>query len=280
MPKKPKTRKSDRNRVNFSNPKVKLVSSYLILGENRLTKSEILSLANKDIFYQMKNSGFLKEKENGAFAGTKKFQDYIKQSEGKRLSSSSSSLHSQSVRNTLSFVPREILLRGSYKSSPDIEKQFKRTEKTPSFREKTTILKRNLEAELANADAERNRPCSTEEEHLRKELQYSARKEAILSRMDWLNERTALTPDYQMTLTHDELQQYINKLADYRDTLSDGCKAYEVYNAAIEKLKNIPPSDSSITLNVEVITNSYGERELALHRNFEFLDGNPQIFLM
>lgn len=280
MPKKSKTKPSDRNRVNFSNAKVKLVSSYLALGENRISKSEIFVLSNKDIFYQLKNSGYIKEKENGVFCGTAKLHQHFKNIEGKQFASSSSAVHSQSVRNSLSFLPQSVLVNGSYKTSSDIEKQFRRIAKTPGFQSKLEALKGELKSELAKADAERNKPCSTEEAHLKRELQYKAQKEAILSRMDWLDQGV-LTPDYQLTLTQTELNEYIGRLADFKETLSEGSKAYEVFSSSIAKLKAIPPSDSSVVISVEIATNHYGERELFRHKLFETTEGHPQIiFLM
>ena len=43
---------SKRNRVNFQNKKVQSVISYLQIAENRISKEEILHIANKDRFYQ------------------------------------------------------------------------------------------------------------------------------------------------------------------------------------------------------------------------------------
>ena len=278
MPKKSKNKPSDRNRVNFSNAKVKLVSSYLALGENRISKSEIFALSNKDIFYQLKNSGYIKKK-NDEFCGTAKLHQHFRANEGKLFASSSSAVHSQSVRNSLSFLPQSVLVNGSYKTSSDIEKQFRRIAKTPGFRNKLESLKGELKAELAKADAERNKPCSTEEEHLRRELQYKAQKEAILSRMDWL-EQGVLTPDYQITLTQTELNEYLDRLVDFKEMLSEDSKAYEVFSNSIARLKAIPPSDSSVVISVEIATNHYGERELFRHKLFETIEGHPQIIIL
>lgn len=281
MPKKTKPHKSDRNRVNFNNPKTKLIVSTLALSENRATKPELLSLGNKDIFYQLKNSGFISEKENekGMFCGTAKLHKHLKETEGKQFASSSSAVHSQVVRNSLKHLPQSVLVNGSYKTGTDINFQIRRIAKSSDYRMKVDVIRNELKSELTKAELERNRPCSTEEEHLRRELQYKAQKESILSCMDWL-EQGCLTPDYQITLTQHQLNEYISNLANYREMLPEDSKAYEVYGISIDKLKSIPAFESNVTISVEIITNHYGERELFRHQLFETIEGHPQIFLI
>lgn len=279
MPKKTKPHKSDRNRVNFNNPKTKLIVSTLALSENRATKPELISLGNKDIFYSLKNSGFITEKEKGVFCGTAKLHNYLKKTEGKQFASSSSSVHSQAVRNSLKHIPQSVLVNGRYKTGTDINFQNRRIAKSSDYRMKVDVIRNELKSELTKAELERNRPCSTEEEHLRRALQYKAQKESILSRMDWLDQG-CLTPDYQITLTQHQLNEYIANLANYREMLSVDSKAYEVYGNSIDKLKSIPAFESNVTISVEIITNHYGERELFRHQLFETIEGHPQIFLM
>ena len=61
--KKQKSQKTtDRSKVNFQNPKTKLVIASLQLGENSITKGEILEMANKDIYYKLKTRVISKRK--------------------------------------------------------------------------------------------------------------------------------------------------------------------------------------------------------------------------
>ena len=93
------------------------------------------------------------------------------------------------------------------------------------------------------------------------------------------SETSYLIPDYQVTLTRDELTEYIGNLEAYRDTLPTYTRAYELIEESICKLSSYTDV-SSLTFNIEICTSNYGTRELQLHREFERLQGTPQIFIM
>lgn len=104
---------------------------------------------------------------------------------------------------------------------------------------------------------------------------YDIEKRCSISKSD----TPYLTPDYQITLTRDELAEYIGNLEAYRDTLPTYTRAYELIDESIYKLSSYTDV-SSLTFNVEIVTANYGNRELELHREFERLQGTPQIFIM
>ena len=93
------------------------------------------------------------------------------------------------------------------------------------------------------------------------------------------SETSYLTPDYQVTLTREELSEYIGNLEAYRDTLPTYTRAYELVEESICKLSSYTDV-SSLTFNIEIVTSNYGTRELEAHREFERLQGTPQIFIM
>lgn len=104
---------------------------------------------------------------------------------------------------------------------------------------------------------------------------YDIEKRCSISKSD----TPYLTPDYQITLTRDELAEYIGNLEAYRDTLPTYTRAYELIDESIYKLSSYTDVPS-LTFNVEIVTSNYGNRELELHREFERLQGTPQIFIM
>lgn len=104
---------------------------------------------------------------------------------------------------------------------------------------------------------------------------YDIEKRCSISKSD----TPYLTPDYQITLTRDELAEYIGNLEAYRDTLSSYTKAHELINESIQKLSAYSDMPT-LTFNIEIVTSNYGNRELELHREFERLQGTPQIFIM
>ena len=277
-----KKKKKDRNKVNWNNPKIQSVVSYLQLGENRITKTEIMNLANKDIFYQFKNSGYIKESSKGLFIGTNKLHNHVKKQDGTHFSSSASQEHSQKLRDSLSLLPQSVLERKSFKTSYDIESQFNRTVlKSQEYKETLNIMKQNTRSCLATLESSFEKAlqrCNSDYERYNLKLSYLKEKEMYQSQLSYLSDKPYLIPDYQVSLTEAERAEYIQNLEAYRDTLSEHSKAYDIYTESIEKLKSLPAG--AITLSCEVITNCYGNREMFLHEQFELFSGTPQIFLM
>ena len=277
-----KKKKKDRNKVNWNNPKTQTVVSYIQLGENRISKAEIMSLANKDIFYQLMNTGYIKETSKGLFIGTDKLHNHVKKQDGTHFSSSASQEHSQKLRDSLSLLPQSVLERKSFKTSYDIERQFNRTVlKSQEYKETLNMMKQNTRSCLATLESSFEKSlqrCNSDYERYNLKLSYLKEKEMYQSQLCYLSDKSYLIPDYQVSLTEAERAEYIQNLEAYRDTLSEHSKAYDIYTESIEKLKSLPAG--AITLSCEVITNCYGNREMFLHEQFELFSGTPQIFLM
>lgn len=281
---KRKSKNKSRNKVNFSNPKVQTIISYLQLGENRISKQEILSIANKDVFYVLKNSNYIQQSSKGEFKATSKLHTYVKKTDGTHFSSSSSNSHSRAVRDSLSLLPSSVLARKSYRSSTDAERYFEKNIKpTQQYKEELYRMKQELREELRkieDAYTQSQTEQQSDYERYCSKMDYIHDKETIISRQEWLEDKTYLIPDYQVTLTQDELSQYIDTMSDYRDCLDSNSKAYSIYTESIDKLQSLSLTEGEITISVEVITNSYGQREWQLHSNFERLSAIPQIYLM
>lgn len=276
-----KKKQNNRNNVNWNNPKVQAVVSYIQLGENRITKAEIMSLANKDIYYQLRNSGYIKESEKGHFTGTKKLHTYISKLDNSHFASSGSKEHSQKLRDSLSLIPKSVLERRDFKSSYDIEKQFNKiTLKSQEYKETLQTMKQNIKDSLFKMEASYQvglNACNSEYMRYKLNISYQKEKEHYESQLSYLSEKPYLTPDYQVTLTEQERYSFIDNLESYREHLDERSPAYDYYTESINKLKELP--EGTVTVNIEIITSSYGNREIELHENFEVFSGTPQIFL-
>lgn len=216
-----KKKQGERYKVNFNNAKTKAAVAYMQLGESRITRQELYSICGKDIFYSLKHSGYIRERERGTFIPTKKLKDQVLRMNGKHFSTSASEEHSASLRSSLDLVPKAALTEDRFQSAYDIERR----------------------SSLSKSEAPH------------------------------------LIPDYQITLTREELGEYIGNLEAYRDTLNSYSRAYELIDESIQKLSSYTDLPS-LTFYVEIVTNNYGNRELELHEAFERLAGTPQIFIM
>ena len=277
-----KKKNKDRNKVNWNNPKVQAVVSFIQLGENRITKAEIMSLANKDIYYQLKNSGYIKETEKGHFTGTQKLHTHITKQDGTHFSSSGSKEHAKRLRDTLSLLPPYILERKAFKSSYDIEKHFNRTTlKSQEYKETLQMMKQNTRSCLATLESSYDKAfqrCNSDYDRYNLKLSYLKEREMYQSQLDYLSDKPYLIPDYQVSLTERERAEYIKNLEAYRDSFDENSKAYNIYTESIDKINALP--EGAVTLCCEIITNCYGNREIFLHEQFELFSGTPLIFLM
>lgn len=283
MSKKRKHSKNSRNNVNFSNPKVQTILTYIQLGENRISKNEIFEIGTKDIFYQLRQNNLIKEQGKGNYVGTSKLHNYISKRDGTHFASSGSSRHSAKVRESLSFIPKSVLQRRSYKSSYDVERDFaKTTLGTRQYERDLEELKQNYRNRLDDLERghiERLKASYSSSKRYLEDLDYIKAKSAYLSRIDLLEEKAYLVPDYQITLTRDELETYISNLESYLEELQTDIPRYDLYSDSISKLRGLDRDQEEYTINIEITTNSYKEREMELHRNFEVLSHTTQIFL-
>lgn len=269
----------NRYKVNFHNPKTQKVIAYLQLGENRISKNEILSLGTKDIFYQLRHEKLIAETSSGEWIGTKKLHSYIKQQYGTSFASSGSNTHSEQLRKTLALLPSSVLEKRAFRTSTDIEKDFRKFAKTQPYKEALYEMKCEKRDALQNLEASyksRNAEPLADRAIYRNQIDYLQSKERLMRETELLSSPSpCLTPDYQITLTDSERETYIENLSRYKESLNG--RAERLVDESIAKLQGL---SGTVAISVEVITNEYGNRELFLHRNYEALSGTPQIFIM
>ena len=293
MPKKHKPnqnskKKQNRNKVNFSNKKTQAVISHLQLGENRISKAEILSLANKDILYQLKNSGYIKEQSKGQFIGTAKLRNYVKRTEQTSFSSSKSQHHSQQLRNSLHLVPKSVIERKHFQTASDIENHFnQKVYKSPQYQKRLSDLKSSCQKKLHHTEQKHQQFLHSSASHssttrYQEKIDYYKEKELYLAELKVCNEeRPFLLPDYSLRMNRDELNEYIQNLTDYRDSLSESSKAYKLCDESLETLKTISAGvQTEITISVEIVSPYYSRQQMIEHTNYSILSDTPQIFLM
>ena len=293
MPKKHKPNQNSKknqnsHKVNFSNRKTQAVISHLQLGENRISKVEILSLANKDILYQLKNSGFIREQSKGQFVGTSKLHNYVKRTTQTSFSSSKSPHHSQQLRNSLHLAPRSVIEKKHFQTAPDIEKHFnQKVYQSPQYQKRLSDLKSSCQKKLHYTEQKHQQFLHSSSSHsstmrYQEKIDYYKEKERHLAELKVCNqERPFLLPDYSLRMNKDELNEYIQNLTDYRDSLLESSKAYSLYNDSIETLRTISTGvETEIIIAVEIVSPYYSREQMIEHQYYSTLSDTPQIFLM
>lgn len=274
--------KSKRNKVNFTNRKVQSVVSHLALGEGRITRGEIMELANKDILYQLKNEGYIKETSKGIYTATKKLRSYVSKTDGTHFASSGSEAHAKALRESLSTLPQSVLASKNYKTSTDVELSFKRNVcSKPIYQERLQNMlaeKREQLSQIEQRYQRSNVPRDTVSRYTDR-IDYMNHRDRTLSSLRLLeSDKPYLVPDYQVTLNQEELSRYIDNLTEKRDSFSSDSRNYELYSQSVQTLSSLV-GQGDVVIQVEVITSHYGSREIELHKNFERLTDTPLIFV-
>ena len=272
---------TDRNKVNFKNKKTMILIANLQLAENTLSKNDVLQIANKDIYYKLKNSGYIKE-SNGRVKATAKLQNYIKKLDNSNFSYSCSRDHAKRIKNSLSLLPQSVLVNRAFASGVDVEKKYKKFSKTQIHKTRLEQMKQEYKIRLSSLNKEHvtfSKTKHNEQERYAHNLSYQRQREKIISSLNRLEREVCLTPDYQVTFTRAELDSYTENLEHYREELNENSRQYSLYTQSIEQLRGLEFQDT-ITISIELVTTHYHTKELELHKNHSILTNTPQIFLM
>lgn len=275
--------KTKRNKVNFAtNKKVQAVVSHISLGEGRITRAEIMELANKDILYQLKNEGYIKETSKGIYTATRKLRTYVSKTDGFHFASSGSETHAKALRESLYLLPQSVIANKNYKTSTDVELSFKRNVcSKPIYQERLQHMISQKRDELSHIEEHYHKGNIAKDtvSHYTNRIDYMNNRDRTLSSLRLLeSDKPYLVPDYQVTLNQEELSRYIDTLTEKRDSFSSASRNYEFYSQSVQTLSSLV-GQGDVVIQVEVVTSHYGNREIELHRNFERLTDTPLIFV-
>lgn len=273
-----KSKSKSQRKVNFNNPKVDSIISHMVIAEGRISKSTILKYGNKDILYSLKNEGYIKESSKGMYSPTSKMRKHIQKNTGKHISSSNSLEHSQKIENSLNLVPVSVISNRNYNTAYDIEQYFnKYVRNSSSYKEIVTATREHINATLTEAYANHKAFVSTTTDdatYFAEKIRFTHERDTLVSQKNiWDSSKPYLIPDYSLTFTQSELDEYISNLRDEYSICGN-----ELILDTLNKLSSLDFKDT-ITIDVEVIGNSYHDRELTMHKNYEILSGRPLIFL-
>lgn len=275
---------NNRYSVNFASAKVQTVCSRLALGENRLTRDDFLRTATKDIYYEMKHSGYIEEKE-GIVSATSKLKNHMDQTYGIQFSSSASSEHSQKLQDSLKLIPAETIRLHDFSTAPMIQARLNAelAADNSTFRANLEQLRTDYRTEIQEAQELRRHELaltSSRAEYAIKALQYNSdaeHEERMLNILE--QDKPYLTPDYEIKLNEDTLSEFISNLRNAAETEDDMHQA-ELYETAADKLETVEiDAGGTVTVSVEVITDAYGNLELSEHEVYEICSEQVQIFL-
>lgn len=256
------------------------------LSENRLSRTDILDIANKDILYQLKNEGYIKETDKNCYKATKKLTSKMEKDYSESFGRSSSKEHSRRVYESTKLLPKHIVAERNFKTGQELEKAFKRYQKSVSYKEAyqerliTVTRARDNLKEYHTQIQHSNLPNTVK---LQENIDYKSRNDELTRSIGILKGNACNVPDYSFNCSYEDSIVYRNQLKNYQSTLEENTKEYHIYQEAIEKITTTLISyepTQMITWSIEIVTNSYSSVDIERHQNYEYFTGQPVIYLM
>lgn len=277
----------NRNKVNFQNPKVRSVINYLQISENSLCKNDIYKIGSKDIFYQLKNSNYIKETSKGVFHGTKILRNKVEKETGRQFGCCSSQVHSKKILEIANLIPQNVIQNRQFKTGTELNKEFQEYKKSTKYEETTKLLKQyfmeRINSQIQQHSQIQESPVILKREKLQEEISNLKLMSELNRSLSIIEESRYLVPDFSFSCSKKEALNFLDKLSkecinvDSRQT--ELCITNE--GTRIERMKEIIRESTSdiITLVIEVITDSYGKEDLERHYLYDCVTSTHTIYI-
>lgn len=275
----------DRYKVNFDNERIRIFCASISIGEGRMTLEDFKSICTRDNFYELKHSNLISVEED-IIKPTPKLRKELAERYDIHCSSSCSEEHSRLVSDSLKLVPSDVLSNFCIETAPDVERSFVRENIiTGLYDENIELIRENFaitQMREHNDFHERFEALENEAqkallsiEHQREMARFAIREEALSM------ERPFLYPDYQLKLSHDQLEEYVEnlRLASLETEDEDRARHYqEAADKLSEKIEDVADG-GSVTIAVEIVTDNYASLQIEMHNIYSEITGITQIFL-
>ena len=272
--------------LNLRNPKqVDVINSFAV-AEGRLSKDDIYSIGNKDIFYKMKNGGFIKEtvKGSGVFKATGKLKTLVSKTQGISFGNGCSNKHSKAITKATRYFPKDIINQGRFKSGQSLKKEMDSFKQTGKYHRQVEAIKQRIT----------DRRNSVNQHYHNRMNNNISRSEQYHAKLDYRNEIKSLDiqseiinssnpvfiPDLMIQASRDEAREILDNLQARYDEIEDGREKSFLYDD-IEKMQSLVSTATTDTIDIyiEIVTDSYGNAKLERHYNYESIMERPVIYL-
>lgn len=272
------TMKRKNIQLNLGNPTQVGIIKLFSLTEGRMTKADIIAHSNKAIFYRMKNGRYITEcpKGSGNYKATVKLKKLTMNSYDKAYNNGCSNKHSKILLKASGYIPQSVIAESRFKGQNEIKSDAVKYMATDSYKSKVNDIKQSL-SQSANSLKDRlDHPSSYQDTiDTRRELETTLLREEIIN-----SSIPFYTPDIMVTVTRDEAYAMQNYFSDAAQSSPGNESQYMEQNSA--RLQDLLKSNvsNSLVLGIEAVTNTYGEREIIMHENYQELFGIPTLYIL
>lgn len=245
------------------------------LCEGILTKEQIITSSNKEIFYRMKNNGYIKEtsKKSNVYKATKKLEREVKKVSDLELEHGASTMHSRKIfEKNMKNIPNSVIQDGRFRTGKTLKKEFETFKKTNEYHIAIERIKSNIYRKEATINYKsKNASGGKERFSIRQEkAKIEMEKSVIESKVP------AYAPDLEIHLSRFELEQMTQSIENEYE-ISQG---REFLQRDLEVLhRELSKGLQEYSLQIEIVTDSYGNRRLEQHHNYELIFDKEIIYL-
>lgn len=262
--------------LNLRNLKQMQILYTIAISEGRISKSQIMEQSNKEIFYRMKNNGFIKEtaKGSGVFKATSKLQNLMEKTTGIAFGNGCSNKHSGKIGKSLTYIPKDVIIEGRFQSGQMLKREMDNFKQTSRYEKGVERLQRDvlrLERQIQNDY--QNRLAESKNRSDRYQAGIDHRADCALCQMKKevaFSDTPLFIPDFAVSVSRQEAVSILQEMERIRNTLPEGSKEAGFLEANEDKLKQMLQTEClSYNIYFEIITDSYGKPELERHQNYE-----------
>lgn len=261
--------------LNLKNPKQLSIIHSFAIAEGRLSKEQIFTEGNKEIFYRMKNNGYIKEtvKGSGIFRATGKMQKLTDKIEGIQFSIGCSSKHSATIMKAVSFLPKDVIGSGRFESGQSLKNEMSVYKKGNDYQRKIQAMQKAVlqgRREIDSCYQNKRANAVNRAEFYQAGIDYRAdiaenqMKQEIL-----FSDNPLYVPDFKVTMDRYEVEETLQHMQSRIEEMERG-KEQEYLMQDVERLEYmLKTGQEMFEVYFEIVTNSYGKRELEMHRVYE-----------
>lgn len=265
-----------KKKLNLKNPKQLVILYRFSLAEGRLAKDEIIKTGNKEIFYTMKNNGYIREtqKGSGVFKATAKLKTLTEKTTGIAYGNGCSSKHSEKINHQINRIPDTVLLEGRFESGKMLRYEMETVKQSHKYTRAIEKLRNKSlqeERKLRNDYQQFMQEYHTQAEKYQAYIDYQAQaRDAELKREIACSDTPLFIPDFKVSATREETELILQDMKQRRKGLQLGSREYAFLEQNEGKLMQMLQVKQEVyELYFEVVTNSYGKAELERHHNYE-----------
>lgn len=246
-----------------------------------MSRDEIIEKSSKDIFYQLKNNGFIEAgKDKSSFKATSKMKRLSEKYMDSTISVGCSSGHSEVLSKCRNIVPDSIIKEGRFRSGNEIRQEMQAFKKTDEYKAAIdSMVYQNRQEQLRAVEELKSYQGEMDREYYLKALEVQKEIDWLRTKEDMLLSQNAMyIPDFQIVdVSRGEVEQLLS-LMEERLEDSRG-REHEFLEHNIQALKSVESYELVPVICFEAVTDHYSRLDIERHIAYEQVMNQITIYI-